>query len=202
MLGFHWRYDWWFHLSGCIFLHLGEMLVPSMALWMYLVLSAWSCGAIIIPSVSFLSSPLWNRWQITLLDRSLVCLRNWPCMGLFAIFPSGTLMFSPCILSGLHLLWSSLLPMHFLAIHLCLSSGIVTETSSLHWCILLTWVGLSLLHCMVSIAYLQLILRAVLGTCLVLFWPFCPYCGVLISSNQLCLHCTWLLVLPMCSWLS
>ena len=55
---------------------------------------------------------------------------------------------------------------------------------------------------MVSIVYLHLILGAVPGTCLVLFWSSCPYCRVLSSSNQLCLHCTWLLVLPMCLWAS
>ena len=54
-----------------------------MALWMYLVLSAWSCAAIIIPSVSFLSSPLWSHCQVSLLYGSLVCLSSWPCMGLF-----------------------------------------------------------------------------------------------------------------------
>ena len=62
--------------------------------------------------------------------------------------------------------------------------------------------NLSFLHCMMSVVHLHLILGAVLGTRLVLFRYFCPYCGVLSSSNQLCLHCTWLLVVSMNLWLS
>ena len=145
-----------------------------------------SCAANIIP-VSFLSSPLWSHHKESLLDRSLICLRNWLCMSLLAILTFGTLMFSPCIPSGLHLLWSNLLPMHFLAIQLCSSSGIVPETSFQLWHILLGWVDFFLRHRVVSIVYLYLILGAVFKTCFVLILSFCPYCGVLSSSNQLCL---------------
>ena len=139
----------WLH-----FLHLVEMLVPSMALWMNLVVSVWACAAIIIPSVSFLSSPSeaiakYNCW--TGLWSVLETGHAW---AYFACLPSGTLMFSPYIPVGLHLLWSSLLPMHFLTIHLCSSSGIDPETFFQHWCILLSWVDLSLFHCVVRIVYL------------------------------------------------
>ena len=101
-----------------------------------------------------------------------------------AIHPSKTLMFSPCIPVDLHLLWSSLLPMHFLAFHFSSSLGIVPETSFQQWHILLNCVDLSLLHCVIIIVYLHLILGAMLGACLVLFWSSCPYCRVLSSSNQ------------------
>ena len=72
----------WFAVSSFTLhlLCLKEILVPCIALRMYLVLKAWSCTAIIIPSVSFWA-PLCSHWHVSLLDISPFCLMNCSCMG-------------------------------------------------------------------------------------------------------------------------
>ena len=60
----------------------GETSCRSNSALMKFVLSAWSCAAVIIPSVSYLRPPSRSPSQYDLFLTSSVCLKIWPCRTL------------------------------------------------------------------------------------------------------------------------